>query len=156
MHTRHYIQLLSHGNLHSKRSIPDTGLLAEYHELAQSADGKHWQRSMCHELGRLFQGYHNEVKGTNTCRFIHPREMEPNRKATYVRVVVADRPRKTEPRQVCVTVGGDRVDYYGTRRGSVLRGRSATTTCTYVAFRLGSISRGCMKRHVLVPLTSLW
>ena len=68
---------------------------------------------MCHELGRLFQGYHNEVKGTNTCRFIHPREMEPNRKATYVRVVVADRPRKTEPRRVRVTVGGDRVDYPG-------------------------------------------
>ena len=28
-------------------------------------DGKHWQRSMCHEFGRLFQGYHNKVKGTN-------------------------------------------------------------------------------------------
>ena len=67
---------------------------------------------MCHELGRLFQGY-KEIKGTDTCKFIHRHEMPKDRTATYVRIVVADRPRKAEPRRVRVTVGGDKVDYPG-------------------------------------------
>ena len=32
---------------------------------------------------------------------------------TYVHIVVADRPRKTEERRVRMTVGGDKVDYPG-------------------------------------------
>ena len=91
---------------------PDTGLEAEYIELTKSSDGNYWIRGMCHEIGRLFQGY-KDIKGTNTCRFIHRHEMPKDRKATYARVVVADRPRKSEPRRVRVTVGGDQVDYPG-------------------------------------------
>jgi hypothetical protein len=34
-------------------------------------------------------------------------------KATYLRVVVADRPQKENPRRVCFTVGGDLIDYPG-------------------------------------------
>ena len=39
--------------------------------------------------------------------------MPPDRKATYLLIVVADRPRKTETRRVRITVGGDKVDYPG-------------------------------------------
>ena len=91
---------------------PDTGLDAEYPELLRSSEGQHWEEQMCHEIGRLFQGY-KETKGTDTCRFIRITEMEKGRKATYARIVVADRPRKTEPRRVRMTVGGDKVDYPG-------------------------------------------
>ena len=91
---------------------PDTGLDAEYPELLKSSDGHLWTRSMCHEIGRLFQGY-KEIKGTDTCRFIKRSDMPKDRKATYARIVVADRPRKTEPRRVRLTVGGDKIDYPG-------------------------------------------
>jgi hypothetical protein len=91
---------------------PDTGLDAEYRELLRSSDGLLWEEGMCHEIGRLFQGY-KATKGTDTCRFIHISEMPGDRTATYVRIVVADKPRKAEPRRVRMTVGGDKVDYPG-------------------------------------------
>ena len=91
---------------------PDTKLPAEYRELRNSSDGSQWEQGMCNELGRLFQGY-KEVKGTNTARWIKIAEMPQGRKATYVRIVVADRPLKAEPRRVRITVGGDKVDYPG-------------------------------------------
>ena len=39
--------------------------------------------------------------------------MPKDRKATYVRVVSADRPRKVEQQRIRITVGGDKVDYPG-------------------------------------------
>jgi len=91
---------------------PDTGALSEYRELRRSTDGPHWDRAMCHEIGRSFQGY-NEIQGNNTCKFIKFSDVPKDRKVTYCRIVVADRPRKAEPRRVRVTVGGDKVDYPG-------------------------------------------
>jgi hypothetical protein len=78
---------------------PNTKLPAEYRELRTSSDGAHWEQGMCNEIGRLFQGY-KEIKGTNTARWIKISEMPKGRKATYVRIVVADRPLKAEPRRV--------------------------------------------------------
>jgi hypothetical protein len=78
---------------------PDTKLPAEYRELRNSSEGSHWEQGMCNKIGRLFQGY-KEVKGTNTARWIKISEMPKGRKATYVRIVVADRPLKAEPRRV--------------------------------------------------------
>ena len=91
---------------------PDTGLDAEYPELVRSSDGPYWEEGMCNEIGRLFQGY-KDIKGTDTCTFIPKSKVPKDRKVTYVRVVVADRPRKAEPRRVRLTVGGDKVDYPG-------------------------------------------
>ena len=91
---------------------PDTGELNEYRQLIHSSDGDQWVTSFCNEVGRLFQGY-KEIKGTDTCKFIHKREMPADRKATYIRIVVADRPRKVETRRVRLTVGGDQIDYPG-------------------------------------------
>mgnify|MGYP000951902412 CR=1 FL=1 len=90
----------------------DTGELAEYKTLIHSSKGEKWKGGMCNEFGRLFQGY-KDIKGTNTCKFIRKRDIPQGRTATYIRIVVADRPRKTEPERVRMTVGGDRVDYPG-------------------------------------------
>jgi hypothetical protein len=93
---------------------PDTGLLAEYRELIKSTAKATWENGMCNELGRLFQGWKpNKITGTDTGRFIHPNDMPKGRKATYVRVVVAHRPQKTEENRVRLTVGGAKVDYPG-------------------------------------------
>ena len=91
---------------------PDTGELAEYKALLQSSAREEWSTGFCNEVGRLFQGY-KDIKGTDTCKFIHKKEIPQGRTATYIRVVVADRPRKVEKCRVRLTVGGDRVDYPG-------------------------------------------
>jgi hypothetical protein len=51
--------------------------------------------------------------GTNTLFFIPITAMPKNRRATYIRIVCADRPEKEESRRVRFTVGGDQVDYPG-------------------------------------------
>ena len=69
------------------------------------------------EVGWLFQGFDNKndtkVEGTNTCKFIGITKLPKDRKATYVRVVTADRPRKEETKRARMTVGGDQIDYPG-------------------------------------------
>jgi Reverse transcriptase (RNA-dependent DNA polymerase) len=96
---------------------PDTGELDEYTKLANSSEGPQWQDAMCMELGRLFQGFTTKrgstVTGTSTCRFIKITEVPKNKSPTYVRIVTADRPNKSEPRRVRMTVGGDKIDYPG-------------------------------------------
>jgi hypothetical protein len=49
--------------------------------------------------------------GTNTILFITITDNPQNQKATYPCIVVADRPQKSQPRQVQVTVGGDQIQY---------------------------------------------
>ena len=87
---------------------PDTGKLAEYGALLQSTDGEHWEESCCEEIGRLAQGYLPNTKGTDSVFFVRFSDVPSDRKATYLRLVVADRPTKANPRRVCFTVGGDR------------------------------------------------
>jgi hypothetical protein len=102
--------------LHGNAFNPDTGTIAEYHELSQCSDGALWQSSNADEIGRLAQGRgpdHPEIEGTNTIFFIPRSAIPKGRKATYLRVVSAFRPEKTNPRRVRWTVGGDRVDYPG-------------------------------------------
>ena len=98
----------------NKAINPDTGKLAEYSTLLKSSDGEHWEESCCEEVGRLAQGYPPSVpKGTDTIHFIRFDQIPAGRKATYLRLVVADRPMKDNPRRVRFTIGGDRVDYPG-------------------------------------------
>jgi len=89
---------------------PDTGKIAEYRELSNCSEGHLWQASNAEEIGRLAQGY-GSVKGTNTMFFIPVSQIPQGRKATYLRVVSAFRPEKSNPRRVRWTVGGDKVDY---------------------------------------------
>ncbi|KAI2506705.1 Reverse transcriptase (RNA-dependent DNA polymerase) [Fragilaria crotonensis] len=99
-----------HCAFHGNAFNPDTGQLAEYRELSQCSEGPLWQHSNAEEIGRLAQGY-GDVKGTNTMFFIPVTAIPADRKATYLRVVVASRPEKVNPRRVRWTVGGDKVDY---------------------------------------------
>lgn len=102
--------LFPHFALHGHAINPDTGKIAEYRELSECSDGAIWRSSNCDEIGRLAQGY-GTVKGTNTIFFIHHTAVPKGRKVTYLRVVSALRPEKTNPHRVRWTVGGDKVDY---------------------------------------------
>ena len=92
---------------------PDTGLSVEYPALLKSSEGKLWEESNEDEFGRLAQGSSRIKQGTNTIHFIKRSAIPKGRKATYLRLVVADRPQKSNPRRVRHTCGGDKVDYPG-------------------------------------------
>jgi hypothetical protein len=106
-----------HCALHSTAINPDTGHTAEYRELRACTDGDHWINLCADEIGRLCNGRTNVngkvIAGTNTLFFIPITAMPKDRRATYVRIVCADRPEKEEQRRVRFTVGGDQVDYPG-------------------------------------------
>ena len=55
------------------------------------------------------------IDKTQTMSFIHRRELPANKRATYIRVVCADRPEKDNPRRVRWTIGGDRIVYPGNK-----------------------------------------
>jgi hypothetical protein len=97
----------AHVALHGNAFNPDTGKLAEFIELSKCSEGSLWQHSYAEEIGRLAQGYGN-IKGTNTIFFI-----DPTKKITYLRVVSAYRPEKSNPCRVRWTVGGNLIDYPG-------------------------------------------
>lgn len=95
----------------------DTGEQVEYRQLLKSTDGPLWEASAVEEWARLAQGLPSAgiptSAGTNTLRFITYQDIPAGRKATYPRIVVADRPQKAQTKRVRVTVGGDRIDYPG-------------------------------------------
>ena len=100
---------------HAHKAVhPETGKLVEYPALLKSSDGQHWEESTCKEIGCLAQGYPPNVpKGTDTIFFIKFDQIPAGWKATYLRLVVADRPTKDNPRRIRFTVGGDKIDYPG-------------------------------------------
>jgi hypothetical protein len=105
-----------HQALHGTAINPDTGRVAEYPELSRCSDGHHWLKSNTDEIGRLAQGLgpnSHMPNGTDTIFFIPFHQIPKDRKATYIRVVCADRPEKPEPRRVRWTAGGNLVDYPG-------------------------------------------
>jgi hypothetical protein len=93
----------------------DTGQLAEYRQLLASSEGHLWEQAGTKEFARLCNGCPaagvSENEGTNTMTFIHVKDLPTNRKATYARIVVADRPSKADSKRMRLTVGGDRIDY---------------------------------------------
>jgi hypothetical protein len=89
---------------------PDTRKIAEYKESNQCSKGPLWQASNVKEIGRLTQGF-SSVKGTNTMFFIPHTDIPKNKKPTYLQVVAAFRPEKSDPKQIRWTVGGDCIFY---------------------------------------------
>ena len=69
------------------------------------------KRSLSNEWGQLAQGNDNEVVATDTIDFITQQEVPRGRDVTYATFVLDYRPLKTEPHQVRITVGGDRLTY---------------------------------------------
>jgi hypothetical protein len=102
--------------LHSTAINPDTEAVAEYDELSKCNDGTLWIQSNTKEFGRLAQGLGPDSelpKGTDTLFFIHLNQMPNGCKATYLRIVCADRPEKLQPRRVQHTIGSDQINYPG-------------------------------------------
>ena len=90
-----------------------TGDVLEYCHLIKSDSHRStWQTSFANKLGHLFQGI-CDIKGTDTCFFIHRKQMPTHKCATYGRIVCNYRPQKDEPHCTCLTVGGDRITYKG-------------------------------------------
>jgi hypothetical protein len=100
--------------LHSTAINPDTEAVAEYDELSKCSNGTLWIQSNTEEFGRLAQGLGPDSEmpeGTDTLFFIHPNQMPNGRKATYLRIVCANRPEKLQPRRVRHNIGGDQINY---------------------------------------------
>ena len=101
---------------HGTAINPDNGKIAGYRELLTCSTAPLWATANGLEIGRLFQGLgpHSDMPtGTNCCFFIHKHEMPSHKRATYIRIVCADRPEKNIPQRVRWTAGGDRVIYTG-------------------------------------------
>jgi hypothetical protein len=103
----------SHHAMHGTAVNPDTGGIAEYKELSTCSDGNLWQSSNAGEIGRMFQGLGPDSympTGTNTLFFIDRKDIPKHKKPTNIRVVCADQPEKTNPKQVRWTAGGNKVE----------------------------------------------
>ena len=108
--------LQSHYCLHGSAINPDTGQAAEYRELLRSSTAHLWSDANSNEIGRLFQGLGSlstMPTGTNCCFFIPKHKIPRNKKPTYIRIVCADRPKKSNPQRVRWTAGGDKIFYVG-------------------------------------------
>jgi hypothetical protein len=69
---------------------------------------------MSKELHRLAQGKAGITKGTNTVFFMSHNEIRAipsDRTVTYARVVIDHRPQKEDLNRVCITVGGNLINY---------------------------------------------
>ena len=108
--------LLTHKHfaLHGNAFNPDTGQLAEYRELRNCSEGPLWRASCADEFGRLCQGHGNDMPtGTETMFFIRRDQIPKHKKTTYMRIVAAYRPEKSNPHRVRFTCGGDKIEYHG-------------------------------------------
>ncbi len=91
-----------------------TGRSMEYRHLIQHPDPqvrKRWSNAMCNELGRLAQGYKNQVQFTNCIHFIAFSDIPPDKLPTYARIVAELRPQKEDPYRIRITAGGNLVFY---------------------------------------------
>jgi hypothetical protein len=90
--------------------------ITKYKKLANDPVMKDtWTKAMCKELGRLAQGYGNK-EGTNTIFFMtidEIKQIPKDRRVTYARIVVDYQPQKDDPKRVCITDGGNLIDYPG-------------------------------------------
>ena len=94
---------------------PLTGRSLEYRHLITHNNPETrriWANAFCNELGRLVQGYKQQVTGTDCIDFIEFHQIPKNKRATYARIVSEIRPqKKSEPHRVQITVGGNLIHY---------------------------------------------
>ena len=96
---------------------PETGETIKKYEnlLKVQALKPTWTKAMCKELGRLAQGWDDE-NGTNIIEFMDIHDIlniPKNKIFTYARIVVDYRPQKADPNRVCITMGGNLIQYDG-------------------------------------------
>jgi hypothetical protein len=73
-----------------------------------------WLKAMSKELHCLAQGCTGITKGTNTIFFLSHADIcniPSNRTVTYAQIVIIYRSQKEDPNCVCITVGGNLIDY---------------------------------------------
>jgi hypothetical protein len=110
--------MLTYCCMHGTAINPDTGSVAEYKALSKSSDGPLWAAANMEEIGRMFQGLgpnSTMPTGTDTLRFIFKANIPSHKIPTYIRVVCADRPEKTQIRRVRWTCGGNLIVYTGNK-----------------------------------------
>ena len=92
----------------------ETVQLLEYRQLVKNPKFKEiWTRSAADEFGRLAQGIGGRIKGTDTIRFIHKREIPTDRlkDVTYIKFVCNVRTKKKDPNRTRATMGGNLINY---------------------------------------------
>jgi hypothetical protein len=92
---------------------PVTGKEMEYTTLMKDPSLQPlWKRGFGNEIGCLFQGI-RDIPGTDTCLCVELTNIPKDRKITYGKIVCDYKPHKKEKERVRLTVGGDRLDYFG-------------------------------------------
>jgi hypothetical protein len=94
---------------------PDTDESVEYKALLNSSAGSLWVDGTADEIGWLASGnlLSGTTSGTETIHFIHVSQILQGKKATFLKVVVADKPNKAIKHIVRFTISGDKIDYAG-------------------------------------------
>jgi len=54
-----------------------------------------------------------QVKGTDTCHWIHNQQNPAKKKTMYAQICCDARPEKSEPKRPRITAGGDQLKYEG-------------------------------------------
>ena len=80
--------------------LDEDGTMLEYrHLLKRPKDKIIWEGGMCNELGRLCNG-HNNIKGTQTIKFVSRAQIPQGHKVTYIRIVCDYKTNKSDPHRV--------------------------------------------------------
>ena len=74
-----------------------------------------WSKSSANKFGRLENGVGGFIKGTNTIKFIHKRDVPSKqmKDVTYGQFVCCIHPKKAETHQMRFVVGGNKINYPG-------------------------------------------
>ena len=93
---------------------PITGESQEYHKLIKGPKRDVWIRAFANDLGRLAQGVGTRMpKGNNTIFFIGKNQVPTDHIVTYDCIVAKEKPNKSEFHCVCLTVGGNCLNFPG-------------------------------------------
>jgi hypothetical protein len=100
----------THFAMHGTAVNPDTGGIAEYKELSNCSDGTLWQGSNADdECSKALA----QIPTWPRVPTLYKADILKHKKPTYVRVVCADWPEKTNPKGFRWTAGGNKVKYTG-------------------------------------------
>ena len=94
-----------------------TGKMEEYRHLLQGPDRDKWLNAASKEFARISQGRaQNDTPFTDTVIWLHPDQLPPDKRATYMRICANYRPQKDDPYRIRCTIGGNRIIYLGPTR----------------------------------------
>ena len=87
--------------------------MLEFRDLVKNpATQQVWTTSLANEFGRLAQGIRN-IKGSDCIRFVYKHQIPKGRNITFTRLVVDERPGKSDPNRTRITVMGNCLTFDG-------------------------------------------